>query len=132
MKSIIKHPFRTLLWMLIDFFKGDQNPLAQNRSPLWAKCRKKHLKTNKTCAVCGGQDILRVHHIIPFHIAPDLELEPSNLITLCERKKYGVSCHLWFGHLGNWKNYNENVVNDSFNWHDKRIKANSRPKQTLS
>jgi hypothetical protein len=37
-----------------------------------------------------------------------LELEPSNLITLCD--KY---CHFVFGHLMNYKSWNKNIIEDA-------------------
>jgi 5-methylcytosine-specific restriction protein A len=82
------------------------------RSPLWPAVRKAWLKTNSTCAACGTTDKLEVHHIQPFNVRPDLELNPNgdNLITLCET---GGNCHLFVGHLKNWKSYNKNVKEDA-------------------
>jgi hypothetical protein len=51
-----------------------------------------------------------VHHIHPFHLYPNLELEPSNLLTLCET---GGNCHIMLGHLKNWKSYNLGVRKDA-------------------
>lgn len=63
------------------------------------------------CAVCGKKKSwklsLQVHHIVPFSVNPDLELEPSNLITLCGDH------HLWVGHLGWFQSWNPNVVEDA-------------------
>ena len=70
-----------------------------------------HLFHNPTCAACGGTEHLEVHHCKPFHLHPDLELEPANLITLCE--KPGHVCHLIFGHAGNWKGYVATVHEDA-------------------
>ena len=78
------------------------------RSPKWRSVRAEHIKNNPYCAACGRKDGLEVHHIVPYHINPDLELEPSNLITLC-----GKYCHFIFGHFMDWKSWNENVVRDS-------------------
>ncbi len=78
------------------------------RSPKWRKVRAEHIKNNPTCAACGRKDGLEVHHIVPYHIDPDKELDPDNLITLC-----GKYCHFIFGHLMDWKSWNENVVRDS-------------------
>lgn len=77
------------------------------RSPKWRKVRAEHIKQHPTCAACGRKDNLEVHHIVPYHIDPDKELDPSNLITLC-----GKYCHFVFGHLMDWKSWNENVVRD--------------------
>jgi hypothetical protein len=49
-----------------------------------------------------------VHHIEPFHVAPDKELDPANLLTLCDYP--GASCHLLLGHFGNWTMWNPHAV----------------------
>jgi hypothetical protein len=53
---------------------------------------------------------LQVHHIKPFHLHPNLELDPGNLITLCEAR--GRDHHLLLGHLDAWDSYNEHVRED--------------------
>ena len=78
------------------------------RSPKWRSVRNKHVEDNPTCAACGRRDGLEVHHIVPYHVDPSRELDPTNLITLC-----GKRCHFVFGHLMDWKSWNENVVRDS-------------------
>lgn len=77
------------------------------RSPKWSKVRKEHLNKFSVCAACGRNTKLEVHHKIPVHLNPDLELDPNNLITLCDDP-----CHLVFGHLFNYKSYNKSVEND--------------------
>lgn len=77
------------------------------RSPKWSSVRKEHIKNNPYCIACGSKEKLEVHHKIPVHLNPDLELDPSNLVTLCSDP-----CHLIFGHLKNFKSYNKNVVED--------------------
>lgn len=62
---------------------------------------------------------IEVHHIRPFHLHPDLELDPANLVTLCEADKGGANCHLLFGHLGNFKSFNVEVVSDASHWSEK-------------
>lgn len=57
---------------------------------------------------CGSCKKPEVHHIVPVHLNPDLELDPENLITLCD--KY---CHFIFGHLMDYKSWNVDVVGDS-------------------
>ena len=93
-------------------------PKGAKRSRGWRKLRREFVKNNAQCAVCGTTKKLEVHHIIPFHIAPDLELDPANLITLCDGKgKYGSrSCHLLFGHLGNFQGVNANLSEDVQIW----------------
>ena len=75
------------------------------RSPKWSSVRKEHLKNNPSCIACGRTSKLEIHHKIPVHISPDLELDPSNLVTLC-----ADPCHLVFGHLLNFKSYNKMVI----------------------
>jgi hypothetical protein len=89
------------------------------RSSLWKSVRENHLKNNKFCAACGRTDNLEVHHIIPYQLDPSKELDPNNLITLC-----GKYCHFVFGHLMDWKSWNENVIQDSSQYY---IQKNNRP-----
>lgn len=63
-----------------------------------------------------------MHHIIPFHLAPDLELEEDNFIVLCEHGRFkGINCHLLIGHLGNYSRFNASVKIDSVIWKYKLI-----------
>ena len=89
---------------------------SNKRSKDWPIVREAHLKENPACAVCGGKESVEVHHKKPFHLHPELELEPTNLISLCEAKKYGVNCHLLFGHLGNYKTENLHLESDVKTW----------------
>lgn len=88
------------------------------RSSQWPTVEKAFLAKNPTCAVCGKNKDLNIHHRQPFHLHPELELEPTNLITLCRQH------HEWWGHLGNWKSYNVDVEVDSATWNQK---IKSRP-----
>jgi len=85
-----------------------RKPLVR-RHRKWRKLRKRFLKKNKVCACCGRKKKLEVHHIVPVHIDRSLELCYENLITLCESKKYGITCHLFVGHKGNYKKFNPEV-----------------------
>lgn len=89
------------------------------RSVEWPKVRAAHLVKEPTCNLCGGADKVEVHHIRPFHIHPELELDPMNLITLCEANKEGFDCHLAFGHLGSFKSWNISAVADCATWSSK-------------
>lgn len=82
------------------------------RSSKWEEVRNNHIKSNPFCKACASVENLQVHHKKPFHISPELELDPNNLITLCENNN-GYQCHLKIGHLGNWKDYNPNVDKDA-------------------
>lgn len=81
------------------------------RSPEWSKLRNQFLKEFPQCNACGSKKYLEVHHIIPVHLNPSLELQEHNLITLCESK--GFNCHFFHGHSLSWVAYNPNVIDDS-------------------
>lgn len=74
----------------------------------WPSIRKKHLDRHPCCAACGSCLKPEVHHIVPVHLDPSLELDLNNLITLCD--KY---CHFVFGHFMNYRSWNPDVVKDS-------------------
>ena len=84
------------------------------RSPQWIKTRKTHLKKFPECAACGNKNpsVLNVHHIQPYNLFPERELDPKNLITLCESSDVflGQNDHILFGHLMDWKESNPRVV----------------------
>ena len=81
--------------------------LSVRRSAHWSAVRNRVVTEAGCCAGCGSTVKLEVHHIKPFHVAPELELEPSNLIVLCETP--GMDCHLRLGHGGDWRRVNTNV-----------------------
>jgi len=89
--------------------------VAKPRSPQWAGIRAFHLKKQNTCQACGQKDQLEVHHIVPYHIQPDRELDPANLLTLCQ------DCHLTWGHLRNWSSWNVMVEKD-VSWYYLRVR----------
>lgn len=109
---------------VLDVIHGKAKP-GQRRSPKWAKVRALFLGLKPSCAVCGGTERLEPHHIVPFHVAPELELDPTNLIVLCESKRNGVTCHQFVGHLGNYRSWNPDVVTDAKCW---RKKLKERPR----
>jgi hypothetical protein len=78
------------------------------RSKLWNKTRIAFIKKNPFCAYCKSITYLQVHHIKPFHIWPELELNPENLVVLCENPN--INCHFKIGHLEDWKSYNPLVL----------------------
>lgn len=86
----------------------DPKTNGKQRSTQWPKVRRAFLKLNPACAVCGGKKKLEAHHVMPFHLDQDKELDPTNLIALCEGNK-DVNCHLVFGHVFNFKNFNPDV-----------------------
>ncbi len=83
----------------------------KERSRKWPSVRKHFLLTHNFCAYCGGTEKLQVHHIRPFHLHPELELDETNMITLCELPE--TDHHLHIGHLGNFRSEgNPDVVKD--------------------
>lgn len=96
MLKAIKHVFNILKASTRDLI------VPKKRSSLWRKVEKEFLEENSECAACGSKNRLNVHHIKPFHLFPELELEKSNLITLCMSKN---ECHLRLGHGSNFKSY---------------------------
>lgn len=86
------------------------------RSPKWPSVRKKHLEKQPCCMACGSCKKPEVHHIVPVHLDQNRELDPSNLITLCD--KY---CHFIFGHFMNYKSWNADVVEDA-KWYLNELK----------
>jgi hypothetical protein len=98
----------------IEDVEGGFNPSATvKRSPQWTTTRNNHLKLQPQCYICNGVRLLNVHHITPFHMDPSRELDPTNLVTLCEKGPGGVNCHLTFGHLGYWARYNPDILKDA-------------------
>lgn len=90
----------------------DPGSLGGKRSPKWRTVRNEYARTHHFCEICG-RDKIQVHHRKPFHLFPELELEPTNLISLC------ADHHLTFGHLGSYHSYNENIEEDARIWQDK-------------
>ncbi|HEY0755627.1 MAG TPA: HNH endonuclease [Ktedonobacteraceae bacterium] len=89
----------------------------EQRSPQWSRVAHEHLLHEPACVVCGYKGRgLQVHHIKPFHLHPELELDPTNLITLCEIN--GREHHLLIGHLDDWTSYNPIVRDDTHRYHN--------------
>ncbi len=81
------------------------------RSSRWPSVRRGHLAEHPACEACGTTEDVEVHHVIPYHIQPRLELDSFNLMTLCGDKATG--CHFRIGHGLNWSNINGNVRADA-------------------
>ncbi len=95
-------------------FKILTNPDEHGRSSKWPALAHAHLKAHPKCEVCGTNKSLNVHHIKPFKLFPELELEPTNLFTLCETPSQNH--HFLFGHLLDWKAWNPSVIKDAIIW----------------
>jgi hypothetical protein len=79
------HPERTAWEWSQTGFEGD-------RSSKWPAARNRYISVHPTCEACGSSVDLNVHHVKPFHVNPELELDPRNMITLCRTH------HLEIGH----------------------------------
>jgi HNH endonuclease len=91
---------------------------GHERSPEWHRVAMEHRLREPACVVCGYKGKkLQVHHIKPFHLHPQLELDPDNLITLCEAR--GREHHLLLGHLDSWESFNEHIRADAKHFHRK-------------
>ena len=77
------------------------------RSPHWRAVRDVHIVSHPACAACGSTTRVQVHHIKPFHLYPELELDPSNLISLCLGP---FECHFRMGHARNYDYFVPEVV----------------------
>lgn len=77
----------------VDHHDGEPGVFSSSpRSPRWPSVRNRFLRKHPRCEACGSADRINVHHIVPFHERPDLELVEENLITLC------FDHHLRVGH----------------------------------
>lgn len=109
-------------WEAIQDRISGKAPKGAKRNPGWTKFRKTHLNQFPDCYVCGAVTKLQVHHIVPFHVAPDLELNPENVLTLCTGGKHkGLNCHLIFGHHGNYKKVNIDCLDEAVYWRGKLL-----------
>ena len=86
-------------------------PGDDKRSSLWPRTRGLYLADHPLCAACGGKENVQVHHVKPFHAFPQLELDSTNLISLCEAP--AKNCHYCFGHGYNWTGWNPTVRIDA-------------------
>lgn len=96
--------------------------LAEGRSAGWPALRRAHLLVEPACTACGTRADLDVHHVRPFHLYPELELDAANLQTLCGR------CHLLIGHLGTWEAWNPDALKNA-RWLLEKVRQ--RPRRRL-
>ncbi len=74
------------------------------RASEWVYVRNEFVRRHPRCEACGGSYNLNVHHIKPFHLYPELELDEDNLITLC--RWHIKSCSVSISYL---KSFNWNI-----------------------
>jgi hypothetical protein len=77
---------------------------VHERASRWRVVRAAHLRKEPACAACGRSVDVVAHHVIPVSFDESRELDPENLLTLCD-----YPCHIVFGHLMNFHCYNKDV-----------------------
>ena len=97
-----------MIQFLKELFSRDRM-FGATRSSQWDKMREEHIDKFPWCEICDKKGLFRsneVHHIKPFHLFPNEELNPDNLITLCRIH------HLEWGHFFSFKSYNLDIRKD--------------------
>jgi 5-methylcytosine-specific restriction endonuclease McrA len=92
---------------------------GNKRSGEWQSLRKRFVESYPRCKACGSTLDLNVHHIEPFHMRPELELEWSNLITLCREHHFKIGHDPdgpWRWKRPSWSLSNPNVRQDAEKW----------------
>ena len=89
------------------------------RSPKWRKVRDTFFESHPSCAFkgCDCKGPFNVHHKKPFHLFPEHELDPNNLVTVCAGGtgpdgRESPNHHLWVAHQGDFKDFNPHVARD--------------------
>jgi hypothetical protein len=105
---------------------GPLRTMGRPRHKLWPARRAQHLAVHPMCLACGyrggsAKRELQVHHELPFHLFPDKELDPANLITLCQGVNDG--CHLTFGHFKDWAKWNPTIRADAACYYQRLVCA---------
>ena len=98
---MIAHLFRVVQSVLRERKK------EKTRSPRWPIARDACLKIHRNCCACGSVKRLQVHHVEPFHLRPELELDLANLMVLCMGPN---ECHFRIGHGSDFKAFNPHVA----------------------
>lgn len=107
------------------FVAAEEHEDHEPRSGRWPRVRADHLAANPSC-ICCGRKADRVHHLKPFHLHPELELEDSNLRSMCQ------DCHFSIGHLWNFKNENPDLDKHAKMLLEAKAKADKARKTTVA
>lgn len=81
------------------------HPWALPRSPRWPALSRAHLAAHPRCEACGAAAGVVAHHVVPVHIDRARELDPANLVSMCNPH----GCHLYLAHCGRWDWYSPEV-----------------------
>lgn len=90
-----------------------------DRSSGWQSVRNEFVRKHPRCEACGSRWELNVHHVVPFKDRPDLELEPSNLVTLCRKHHFRIGHDPdgpWKPEKPSWLLSNPRVREDAKRW----------------
>ena len=103
-----------LKWLKNLFF--EDRTFGALRSSQWKIVRRINIKDYcELCEVKGGLlRPLELHHVKPYHLFPELELEPSNFITVCR------PCHLRYAHLSSFHSYCLDIKELAREWQERR------------
>jgi hypothetical protein len=92
--------------------------LARGRSGKWPRVERLVFERDgHRCRACGRSDCKLIgHHVCPYHVDRKKELDPNNVITMCQPA--GGGDHLGLGHTTRdgkrgWKYWNPDVVADA-------------------
>ena len=96
------------------------NVTGAARSSQWPAFLRRFLR-GKSCIACGSRDGLTGHHVVPFHLRPDLELVEANVVPLCADR-----CHIVHGHFNDFRLDNPTVREDCAEYLKKRTEAQRR------
>lgn len=108
-------------WLRFIAFFEDRS-FGAPRSNQWPTIRKAYLAAHPNCEACGRDKYIQIHHVQSFATQPELELDPNNLISLCEGME--SNCHRLIGHLQNYKSLNVHSRKDAAQW---LFKIQNRP-----
>jgi len=93
-----------MLDRIVNWFFNNPPDYGVPRNPKWEYIRNQYVMRNPTCKACNTIFNIEVHHIKPFHLYPELELDTTNFISLCRNHHFKV------GHFSNWLTFNPNVI----------------------
>lgn len=93
------------------------------RSGHWHSVQQAFLKEHPDCEGCGrkGPHGNQVHHVVPYHVDPSMELDVTNLLTGCP------ACHFAVYHLNSWSRINPHARKDAADHRKKVEKAKELP-----
>lgn len=70
------------------------------RDPRFPARERDFLRRHPACVGCG-RPATTAHHVIPFHVRPDLEMDEGNWAAVEK------DCHYVIGHQRNWRKWND-------------------------